>query len=102
MHVCVPYAYLVLAKARKGNQILRNWTLKWLQTTMWMVEIKPEAARRATSVLNHSVISSVPKTEVLEHTLQILSFAAPHGLGPVLNVKITFFYIHLNIRSKVA
>lgn len=59
---------------------------------MWVVEIKPGSARRAASVLNHSVVSSVPKTEVLEHTLQILLFATPHGLGPVLNVKITFLY----------
>lgn len=73
---------------------------------MWVVEIKSGSARRTTSVLIHSVISSAPKTKILEHTLQILLFATYHGKGPVLNVKSLFKIIknhlkNLNIISKV-
>jgi hypothetical protein len=54
---CIYYVYVVSMKARRGHQILWNWSHRWLWTTKWVLRTKLRFCARAASTLNHWAMS---------------------------------------------
>lgn len=51
--ISVHCIHTVAIVVRRGHQIAWNWNYKWLQATMWILEIELESpARGAATVIN--------------------------------------------------